>query len=392
MHMHTHTHTHTHKHTHVHTHPLTAVKKFPRKGGGGGGGKYGCSGDIENGRQDQTGAKFQKVLKNFSKSKRKAKSPVGDEILSSTTTTTTTENDMKQEKDETEFKYSLELHPVLEPIPQEQLFSCDTLDQGDSKKSPLHTNGVYYYNNFTTASITETGGSGTCKRNSSSLQAMDAKKMRLEAAVNMIRPPSPSHLSVPQFSPPPLPQYAPYTPPSFQHLSSYQQHTYNSHHGSVVNSPESHPPSVYNSHTNTPYATPHATPHGTPIHSPLPSPTGPLPPHSATVPLQPYPPSSSLLTPISLPTFTRRNNLLLPQNPGTVFLNSTTQMPFRVLPVAQSILPFMASFPSFTQQVQTCNGDITAGPSPFSIVPIPSSTTTRISQLVPQVIITGTPH
>lgn len=229
-----------------------------------------------------------------------------------------------------------------------------------------------------------TEGPTSGKRQAKEVHSRQAKKMRLEAALSHIHPHSPPH-SVSPFSPPPLTQSAPYTPPSFQQPPHYPSHPY-SHPGSVVNSPESHPPSVYSSHANTPYATPHVTPHatphvtphGTPVHSPLPSPTAPPSLLHAPPSLHPYPPPPATvpsLTSISLPRFSQRNNLLISQSPGAVFLNSSPQMPFRVLPMAQPLLPFMASFPSFTSQVQPHNGEPPPRPSPFSVVPIPSSAT-----------------
>ncbi|CAI8034671.1 hypothetical protein GBAR_LOCUS19495 [Geodia barretti] len=115
----------------------------------------------------------------------------------------------------------------------------------------------------------------------------------------------------------------------------------------------------------------------------LPRPQLAPPPLPSTPHVPQYPPHSSLL---SLPTFTRHNNLLFSQSPGAVFLNSSQQVPFRVLPVAQPLLPFMASFPSFQPQVQSCTNEIAPGPSPFSIIPIPSSTARlpRPTQVQPQ--------
>ena len=298
------------------------------------------------------------------------------------------ESDLELDPELEQLKYSPEFHSVLDSaVPQ--LFNYDSpVMEGSSPQAPpppsSGPNGLLEGmrpHPSQPHGLLEESNAGVKRQHTRDMLSLQAKKMRLEAALSQIRPPSP-----PPFSPPPLPQSAPYTPPSLPHPTPYPPHPY-SHPGSMVNSPESHPPSVYNSHTNTPYATPyatpHTTPHGTPIHSPLPSPTGPPSlihthppyPHHPPQHSYPYPPSSSLasLTPISLSGFSRQNNLLISsQNPQAVFLNSSAQMPFHVLPVAQPILPFVASFP-FTQQIQTCNGEAISGPSPFSIVPIPSS-------------------
>ena len=307
------------------------------------------------------------------------------------------ESDLELDPELEQLKYSPEFHSVLDSaVPQ--LFNYDspvpaTMEVSSPQAPPPPSSGPngllegMRHHPSQPHGLLEESNAGVKRQHARDMLSLQAKKMRLEAALSQIRPPSP-----PPFSPPPLPQSAPYTPPSIPHPTPYHPHPY-SHPGSMVNSPESHPPSVYNSHTNTPYATPyatpHTTPHGTPIHSPLPSPTGPPSlihahppyPHHPPQHSYPYPPSSSLtsLTPISLSGFSRQNNLLISsQNQRTVFLNSSAQMPFHVLPVAQPILPFVASFP-FTQQVQTYNGEAISGPSPFSIVPIPSSSTPKTS-------------
>lgn len=308
-----------------------------------------------------------------------------------------TDSELEPDPDLDQIKYSSEFHPGLGSVAGGQLLGYDRESPSTAASTASGSNGVPESGAVSrppSHSLQE-ATSGKRRLLAADPHTLQAKKRRLEAALSHMHPPSPTPpvpLTSP-FSPPPLPQTAPYTPPSFQHPPThYHSHQY-SHPGSLVNSPESYPPSVYNSHTNTPYATPHvtphatphATPHGTPVPSPLPSPTTTIPPllHT-TPPLQPYPPTSSLLTPLSLPTFSPRNNLLLSQSSGTVFLNSSAQMPFRVLPVPQPILPFMASFPSFTPPVQSCATNITAGPSPFSVVPIPSSAT-RSSRLATQV-------
>ena len=347
------------------------MKKFPRKGGREG--KQSGGGDSEN--SDGTGsdqAKFQKVLKNFSKGKKRAKSAIagGGEEETSTNGTLFSPRP-KQVKAESETDVDSDLR--FSPCPTSLMSSIGLGDQSIVSSLPRGGDVVNGESGVPHSTPTPAPGGGGVKRTPQDPQTLISKKMRLESTLSQLRPLSPplSAVLYTSLSPPPLPQSAPYTPPSFQHTSSahYHHYPYSSHPGSVVNSPESHPPSVYNSHANTPYA----TPHGTPVHSPLPSPTtvGPASSSIHPPPFPQYPPHSSLL---SLPTFTRHNNLLFSQSPGAVFLNSSQQVPFRVLPVAQPLLPFMASFPSFQPQVQSCTNEIAPGPSPFSIIPIPSST------------------
>ena len=342
-----------------------AVKKFPRKAGREG--KSGA-GDCESSDTSGEQARFQKVLKNFSKGKRKARSAVpggGGGRDEGSTNGTLLSPRLKQVKAESESEVDSDLSQHLMASPSRAAVVTVCGDQQSTVYS-LPRGGEVANGESGVPHPTPTPCS-----DSGVPRDLLTKKIRLENTLSQLRslsPPPPAVFPV-SLSPPPLPQSAPYTPPSFQHPSHYPLHPYNSHPGSVVNSPESHPPSVYNSHTNTPYATPHETP----AHSPLPSPTTVAPPHPP--PLPQYPSHSSLF---SLPTFTRHNNLLFSQSPGAVFLNSSQQVPFRVLPVAQPILPFMASFPSFQPQVHS--NDIAHGPSPFSIIPIPSSASQRLSR------------
>jgi hypothetical protein len=365
---------------------IESVKKFPRKAG-----KEGKqSGDSDN--SDTTGggdqAKFQKVLKNFSKGKRRAKSAITGGGWEEETSTNGTLFSPRPKQVKAESETDVDSDLKFSPCHAAVMSSIDLGDQSIVYSLPGGggvANGESGVPHSTPTPAPEGGGVRITPQDP---HILISKKMRLESTLSQLRPLSPPLSAVlhTSLSPPPFPQSAPYTPPSFQHAPSahYHHHPYSSHPGSVLNSPESHPPSVYNSHANTPYATPHATPHGTPIHSPLPSPTavGPAPSSIHPPPLPQYPPHSSLL---SLPTFTRHNNLLFSQSP--VFLNSSQQVPFRVLPVAQPLLPFMASFPSFQPQVQSYTNEIAPGPSPFSIIPIPSSTTPRFSrptQMQPQ--------
>ncbi|CAI8034670.1 Steroid hormone receptor ERR1 [Geodia barretti] len=295
---------------------IESVKKFPRKGGREG--KQSGGGDSEN--SDGTGsdqAKFQKVLKNFSKGKKRAKSAIagGGEEETSTNGTLFSPRP-KQVKAESETDVDSDLR--FSPCPTSLMSSIGLGDQSIVSSLPRGGDVVNGESGVPHSTPTPAPGGGGVKRTPQDPQTLISKKMRLESTLSQLRPLSPplSAVLYTSLSPPPLPQSAPYTPPSFQHTSSahYHHYPYSSHPGSVVNSPESHPPSVYNSHANTPYA----TPHGTPVHSPLPSPTT-VGPASSSI----HPPRSSVPSP-----------LLPPLSPN---LHPAQQSP--LLPEPRSCLP-----------------------------------------------------
>ena len=232
------------------------------------------------------------------------------------------------------------------------------------------------------------GCGGALKRSGPEVHSTDqTKKQRIEYVLSNVTARKPVG-SYPMASPP------------------QQPHSVSSQSSSMVNSPESiavMDMSAYNSQNTTPYATPLTTPAQTPVQSPLPSPLHahpspfhhPAPHHypshmeqrsppgggpssqSLGTFIAPSPPTSSLSTmsAISLPGFTQHtNNLLLPgqHSTGTIFLNSPSQMPFRVVPVGHAPLLPLVQFTPFSQDRHRGPTIMPSGKSPFAIIPIPS--------------------
>lgn len=232
------------------------------------------------------------------------------------------------------------------------------------------------------------GEGGTLKRSGPDFpSAEQTKKQRIEYVLSNVTARKPV-ASYPMASPP------------------QPTHSVSSQSSSMVNSPESvavMDMSAYNSQNTTPYATPLTTPAQTPVQSPLPSPSHahPVPFHHPTQHpypshleqrsppssgpssqslgtfIAPSPPTSSLSTmsAINLPGFTQHtNNFLLPSQPntGTIFLNSSSQMPFRVVPVGHAPLLPLVQLTPFSQDQHRGPTIMPSGKSPFAIIPIPS--------------------